>query len=221
MITVYLAGDSTVTHQHQKPYAGWGQMVQPFFEDDVIIANHAYSGCSTKNFIVQGRLEGILATIKPNDYLFIQFGHNDEKDNEWYTEPYTTFTDGLKVYLEAAREKGAHPVLVTPVFRRLFSEAGELFDSHHDYAKAVKKLAGVENVPLIDLHKRSGDLIEEMGPEKSKDIFLHIAPNLYPVCMEEGLEDDTHFSIFGAHEMAKLVIAEIRAQLPELAKHLR
>jgi len=220
MLTIYLAGDSTVTHQHEEPFAGWGQMMQPFFKDDAIIANHAYSGCSTKSFVVQGRLEKIESTIAPGDYLLIQFGHNDEKDNEWYTEPYTTFTEGLKVYIEAARAKKAHPILITPVFRRLFSDNGDLYDSHHDYAKAIRKLAEAENVPLIDLHQRSGDLLEELGMEKSKDIFLHIEPGVYSN-HPDGIEDDTHFSEYGAQEMAKLVISEIQVQVPELAKFLK
>ena len=220
MTTIYLAGDSTVCDQEHKPYAGWGQMLPPFFKKEIRIANHAYSGCSTRSFVVQGRLEKIETTLSAGDFLLIQFGHNDEKDNEWYTEPYTTFTAGLKVYIDAARAKGAQPVLITPVFRRLFSEAGDLYDSHHDYAKAVRLLAEAENAPLIDLHKRSGDLIEGLGMEKSKDIFLHIAPGIY-TDHPDGIEDDTHFSEYGACEMARLVALEIRAQIPELAQYLR
>jgi len=220
MTTIYLAGDSTVTDQEHKPFAGWGQMMQPFFKAGATISNHAHSGCSTKSFVVQKRLKKILEVIKEGDYLLIQFGHNDEKNNEWYTEPFTTFTEGLKVYIEATREKTAYPVLVTPAFRRLFSERGILYDTHHDYAKAVRKLAIEEHVPLIDLHKRSGDLLESLGAEKSKDIFLHIEPGIYEQ-HPDGIEDDTHFSEFGAREMAKLVIAEIRDHVPELIEFLK
>jgi len=218
-MTIYIAGDSTATNQEHKPFAGWGQMMQQFFKPDVVISNHAFSGRSTKSFVAEKRLDAILETIAEGDYLLVQFGHNDQKDNQWFTDPFTTYTEALKVYLEAARKKRATPVLITPVYRRRFDENGTLYDTHGDYSVAVRKLAAAEKVPLIDLHKRSGELIAAYGVERSKDIFLHIAPGIYER-HPDGITDDTHFSEYGAMEMAKLVIDEIRNRIPEMAEHL-
>jgi len=219
MTTIFLAGDSTVTNQECLPFAGWGQMFGLHFDDNVKVVNYAHSGCSSLSFIEQGRLARIGNELQKGDYLFIQFGHNDEKDNEWYSDPFTTFTDNLRIYIKLARDKSATPVLVTPVFRRLFCDAGVLFDSHLDYAVAVRDLAASDGVVLIDLHKRSGDLLEVLGSEASKDIFLHIGPGVYDD-FPDGLVDDTHFSVIGAGEIAKLVVAEIVDKKDDLARFI-
>ena len=120
-MTVYLAGDSTVTDQPESgyPYCGWGQLLPAQFKHDVAVDNHAQSGRSSRSFINEGRLDAIMKRIKPEDFLFIQFGHNDEKpDPERGTEPFTTYKEYLKKYIDEARGAGARPVLVTPVHRR-------------------------------------------------------------------------------------------------------
>jgi len=218
-IKIYLAGDSTVTHKHETPYAGWGQMLGEFFNKNISICNQAESGRSTRSFIREGRFDNIKKLIKTGDYLFIQFGHNDQKQDDRYTDPYTTYSENLKTFIKMSRDVGAIPILVTPVFRRLFCDAGILYDTHVDYAKAVRKVAIDENVVLIDLHKKSGDLLEELGVVASKDIFLHIKAGIYDHS-PNGIEDDTHFSEYGARVIAKLIVDEIENKIPDLADYL-
>ncbi|RUS43269.1 rhamnogalacturonan acetylesterase [Cohnella sp. AR92] len=212
-VTLYLAGDSTVTDQPEEgyPYAGWGQMLAALLKHDVIIANEAVSGRSSKSFIGEGRLDAILGEIKANDYLFIQFGHNDQKPDEMrFTEPSTTYKEHLLRYIDGARERDAHPVLVTSVHRRYFKEDGSLQDTHGRYLEAVRELAEETGTPLIDLAARSKSLLEELGPEASKELFMWGARGEfenYP----GGIEDNTHFQEQGAIRIAKLVVEEIRA----------
>lgn len=216
-LTVYIAGDSTVCDQPASgyPYAGWGQMLPSFFKHDVAVDNHAHSGRSTKSFIDEGRLDAILTNIKAGDFLFIQFGHNDEKSDVLRgTKPFTTYQEYLSKYIEAAREQGAHPVLITPVQRRYFNEDGTLMDTHGDYIVAMKELADKENVPLIDLAARSKIVFEQAGVEGSKLDFLWAWPGEY-IHFPAGVEDNTHFSQFGAKRMARIVAASIA----ELAIH--
>jgi fibronectin type 3 domain-containing protein len=135
-MTVFLAGDSTVTDQPESgyPYCGWGQLLPAQFKHDVAVDNHAQSGRSSRSFINEGRLDAILEKMKPEDFLFIQFGHNDEKPGpDRGTEPFTTYKEYLKKYIDAARGASAHPVLVTPVHRRYFADDGTLTDTHGDY----------------------------------------------------------------------------------------
>ena len=218
-MTIYIAGDSTAANQ-TNVYVGWGQMLQVFFKPEVVVDNRAANGRSSKSFIEEKRLDKISMAIQPNDYLLIQFGHNDQKPDERGTQPFTTYPETLKKYIDAAREKGALPVLITSVHRRKFDENGVQQDTHGDYSEAVRRLAAVEQIPLIDLHKRSGELLAELGVEKSIALFTHVAPGVYEK-FPNGIKDDTHFSEYGATEMAKLVVSEIRANVPQLAKNLQ
>jgi len=219
MPTIFLAGDSTVA-KDQKPFAGWGQMLQPFFKPEIVVANHAKSGRSSKSYIAEKRLETIINEIKPGDYLLVQFGHNDQKpDEDRKTDPFTTYPQTLQIYIDAAHAKGAFPVLITPVYRRRFNENGVQQDTHGEYPNAVRRLAAQKNVPLLDLHKKSGELIAELGVEKSKDIFVHVEPGVYEK-HPQGIQDDTHFSKYGAAEIARLVINQIKDSMPELAAYI-
>ncbi|ADQ45141.1 lipolytic protein G-D-S-L family [Caldicellulosiruptor kronotskyensis 2002] len=221
-IVIYLAGDSTVCDQENLPYAGWGQAFGCFFKKGVSISNHAYSGRSSKSFIEEGRLEQILQTIKEGDYLFIQFGHNDQKDDKRYTEANTTYKIMLKVYIDEARKRGAVPVLVTPVARRHFDENGKIAGSglHFDYPKAMRELAEEENVFLIDLLQMSSQLYEKLGVEESKKLFVYAKPGEYPQ-FPEGIEDNTHFNMYGACEIARLVVEGIKKVDLKLREYLR
>jgi lysophospholipase L1-like esterase len=218
-VTMYIAGDSTVSNQTKACFGAWGHSLQAFFKRGAAVANHAYSGRSTRSFLAEGRLKPITDTIKPHDYLFIQFGHNDQKNDDRYTAPYGEYTDNLRLFINAARGAGAVPVLVTSVHRRVFDEHGKIVNTLGEYPDAVRKLAADEGVALIDLHEKSGELFEKLGAEASKDIFLHLSENNpYSVA---AVADDTHFSAYGGLEMAKLVAEGIREKLPELAGLLR
>ena len=212
ILTLFLAGDSTVTDQPSTgyPYAGWGQMLPALFKHDVLVDNHAKSGRSSRSFIQEGRLDVIVEKMKAGDFLFIQFGHNDEKsDPNRGTEAFTTYKQHLKVYIDAAKEKQARPVLITSVHRRYFNDDGVLTDTHGEYITAMKELALEEGVPLIDLAADSKILFEEAGIEGSKQYFMWTYPGEY-LNHPGGVEDNTHFQERGALRLAEQVIDQIR-----------
>jgi len=201
---VYLAGDSTVTDQSFEPGASWGQML-PRFLPGVAVANHAESGETMKSFITGLRLAKVLSQVKAGDYLFIQFGHNDEKKNwpQTYVEAHTTYKAYLKVFIAEARLRGVTPVLVTPMQRRNFDGQGKIRNSHGDYPQAVREVAAEEKVALIDLDLMSRAFYEALGPERA------------PLAFSAGGKDITHHDNYGAFELAKCVVQGIRdAQLP-------
>ncbi|WP_418027993.1 rhamnogalacturonan acetylesterase [Paenibacillus sp. JJ1722] len=223
-LRLFLAGDSTVTDQDASgyPYTGWGQALPALFKHDVCVDNHAVSGRSSKSFVDEGRLGVILGEIKAGDFLFIQFGHNDQKpDPERATEPFTTYKEHLRLYIDGARSHGATPVLVTPVHRRYFSEDGTLSDTHGDYVTAVRELAEEANVPLIDLSARTQELYEQLGPEESKELFMWLLPGEY-MNFSGGLEDNTHFHENGAVRIADMVVDAVKElDLQPLRMYLR
>ncbi|MCI3918657.1 rhamnogalacturonan acetylesterase [Paenibacillus sp. TRM 82003] len=211
-LTLFLAGDSTVTDEGEAnfPYAGWGMLLPCLLKHDVAVGNYASSGRSSKSFIDEGRLDRIVEQLKANDFLFIQFGHNDQKaDVERHTEPEDSYKAYLLRYVDAARAKGAYPVLVTSVHRRYFEPGGTLRDTHGAYLTAMRELADAEGVPLIDLAARSQELFERLGPEATKDVFMWSAPGEY-AGFPDGAQDNTHFQERGAARIAALVAEEIR-----------
>ncbi|WP_159881817.1 rhamnogalacturonan acetylesterase [Paenibacillus puerhi] len=221
--TLYLAGDSTVTDQPSGgyPYTGWGQMLGLYLDAGIAVANHARSGRSTKSFITEDRLNRIWKKIRPGDCLLVQFAHNDEKDNEGGTLPFTTYQEYLSVYIDGARERGAYPVLSAPMHRRFFDEEGRIKNTHGEYIAAMEQLARVKQVPYIDLAARSQVLYEQAGVEGSKRLFMWTEPGQYEG-LPEGTQDNTHFSEQGAAAIARLVAESIRgAGIEPLSKHIR
>nr|WP_240929896.1 rhamnogalacturonan acetylesterase [Streptomyces coryli] len=201
--TVYLAGDSTAAQKYvdAAPETGWGMALPFFLHRDLAVANHAVNGRSSKSFYDEGRLDPILAAIRPGDLLLIQFAHNDEKaeDPARYTEPWSTYQDYLRRYVDGARGRGAVPVLATPVERRRFDTAGQAAETHGEYPAAMRALAAAEGVPLLDVQARSLALWQRLGPEATKAYF-----DWTP---EE--QDNTHFSPRGAIAVARLVAVEL------------
>jgi lysophospholipase L1-like esterase len=223
-VTVFLAGDSTMAEKkaEKRPETGWGERLQQYFEaSKVKIENHAQNGRSTKTFISENRWQAIVEKLKKGDYVFIQFGHNDSsKDKgERYTPP-EDYRRNLIKFIEEVRMKKGNPVLLTPVMRRRFDKDGKFYDTHGEYPKIVRSVAAEYKVLLIDMHRASEKLIIDLGVENSKKLFLILqkgeSPN-YP----DGLDDNTHFSPFGAEEMARLVVEEIRQQKIGLRKYLK
>ena len=208
--TVFLAGDSTVTDQPREPGASWGQMLPRFFKPTVAVANHAESGETLKSFITELRLDKMLSQMKRGDWLFLQFSHNDQKQSwpQTYVEAGTTYKAYLRVFIAEARRRGVTPVLVTPMQRRQFDEAGKIRNSHGDYPAAVRELAREENVALIDLERASVAFYEALGPEKS------------PLAFSGGGRDPTHHNNYGAYELAQCIVAGIRAAKLDLAAHI-
>jgi len=202
--TVFVVGDSTVTDQPYEPGASWGQML-PRFLRGVAVANHAESGETMKSFISGLRLAKVLSQIKAGDYLFIQFGHNDEKKSwpQTYVEAHTTYKAYLKVFVAEARLRKATPVLVTSMQRRNFDDQGKIRNTHGDYPQAVREVAAEENVAMIDLERMSVAFYEALGPGRA------------PLAFSAGGRDITHHDNYGAYELAKCIVQGIRdADLP-------
>ncbi|MBS1813206.1 MAG: hypothetical protein JST84_33890 [Acidobacteria bacterium] len=222
--SVFMIGDSTMADKllNDNPERGWGQLLPTFFTDQIVVKNHAMNGRSTKSFIDEGRWATVLNQLQKDDWVFIQFGHNDEKkeDPKRYAAPNTDYKTNLARFVNEARSKGAAPILLTPVMRRRFDANGKFFDTHGEYPDAVRALAKELNIPLIDMHASSQKLIEQFGVEESKKLFLHIAPGAYK-SLPQGKQDDTHFSEFGATQMAGLVVAELRQQKLGIAQYLK
>lgn len=159
-VTVFLCGNSTVVDQDNEPWCGWGQMIPRFFDASVSFANYAESGEAANSFISAKRLKKIETKIKAGDYLFVEFGHNDQKQKGENVGPWTSYTKHLTTYIELARSKGAIPVLVTSMHRRSFNEEGRITNTLLEYPDAVRKLAADVQVPLIDLNAMSKIMYE-------------------------------------------------------------
>ncbi len=217
--TIFLAGNSTVTDQENEPWASWGQMIPRFLKPEIVVANFAESGESLLSFKREKRLQKLLSLMKPGDYLFIEFAHNDQKAGGNHVDPFTTYKDELKYFIAEARKKEGKPVLVTSMHRRRFDENGKIINTLDNYPEAMRQTAKEENVPLIDLNAMSKKLYEALGAENSKKAFVHYPANAYPG-QDKPLADDTHFNPYGAYELAKCIVEGIRQNKLDLAQYL-
>ncbi|WP_030184731.1 rhamnogalacturonan acetylesterase [Streptomyces violaceorubidus] len=201
--TLYIAGDSTAAQKYADaaPETGWGMALPFFLREELALANHAVNGRSSKSFVDEGRLAAILGVIRPGDLLLVQFAHNDEKaeDPARHTEPWTTYQDHLRLYVEGARARGARPVLATPVERRRFDAGGNAVPSHGEYPAAMRAPAGEEGVALLDVQALSLALWQRLGVEGTKAYFNRTATE----------QDNTHFNPPGAIAVARLVAREL------------
>ena len=217
-LTIFVAGDSTVTDQKNESYCAWGQMLPRFLAPGVAVANYAESGLTLSSFKAQRRLEKILSQLKTGDYVFIQFGHNDQKDKFEGAGPFTSYKSNLKAYVAAAREKGGLPVVVAPMERRRWSN-GQPQETLTDFAQAVRQVSAEAKVPLVDLHAMSLQFYAALGDGGTKRAFVFFAANSFPG-QTTALGDNTHFNNYGAYELARGVVEGIKANVPELAKRL-
>lgn len=220
--TIYAIGDSTMANKKQEVYpeTGWCQVLGEYFDEFVTVSNHAVNGRSSKSFIDEGRWLAVLDSLKAGDYVFIQFGHNDQKDYDStrYTTPLGTYSENLEKFVNETREKGATPILLTSIVRRKFGENGKLSETHGDYPVATRRVAEKLNVSLIDLQKITEQWINKLGDEPSKKMYLWTEPSeKFP----EGRKDDTHLCETGAKEVARLAMEECKKQQLLFAKHLK
>ena len=211
--TIYLIGDSTMSNKKNidvNPERGWGQLLPHFFNENIIIDNHAVNGRSTKSFIDEGRWQKVKEKINPGDYVFIQFGHNDSKthDPKRYANPLTSYRANLERFIRETRSLLATPILITPVARRNFNEHGVLVDTHGLYPLVIHQVSEKLNVDLIDLQRFSEEFIMKLGVEESKKIFLHFEKGEHPF-FPDGKTDNTHFSEFGAIFIAQKVAQQL------------
>ncbi len=224
-ITLFMAGDSTMAAQAlvpATPARGWGQMLQPYFHDNVRVENLASSGQSTRSFRDKGRWQLILDRLQAGDFVIIQFGHNDAKpDAERHTEPFGSFKENLERFVREVRARQATPILATSIVRNIFNADGtSLRDTHGDYLVATRKVAEEQSLPLLDLNRKTGDLLIKLGPDRSKLLFNNVEPGEYGK-YPDGFRDGTHLNAAGASRICDLAIEEIFAKVPELAKWVR
>ena len=214
MNTIFWAGDSTVQTNNYATYpqTGIGQVFSLFLREGYQVENHAKNGRSTKSFLDEGRLETIKGRIKAGDFLFIQFGHNDEKkeDSSRYTEPFSSFMENLELFIDTARKKGAFPVLITPIERRCFVDERHLGPgAHGDYVEGMKRTAKKCQVPFIDLHSASRKALEKAGEKESRKWYMFFPAGSYEEHMEESA-DNTHLRYEGAVKYASLIAEGLR-----------
>jgi lysophospholipase L1-like esterase len=222
-VHIFMIGDSTMADKDPKaePERGWGQALQAFFNDTVKVSNHAVNGRSSKSFLDEGRWQIVFNSLQSGDYVIIQFGHNDQKQDEArHTDPHTSYKNNLEKYVTDTRAKGAFPILCTPIVRRKFDEKGVLVDTHGEYPDAVRQAAKELKVPLLDLQLKTKTLVSDLGPEKSKSLFLHAPPGAYPN-RPDGVQDDTHLNPEGAAAVARMAVEEMKALKLQLADHLK
>ena len=221
VITLFLAGNSTVVDQAQEPYAAWGQIIPAAFEPGkVAVANYAESGESLSSFIAAKRFEKMLSLMKPGDYAFVEFGHNDQKQKGEGIGAFTSYSTQLKYFINEVKTKNGIPVLVTSMQRRTFDSTGKIMETLGDYPEANRKVAKEENVALIDLNAMSKIMYEAWGPDESIKAFVHFPANTFPG-QDKKLEDNTHFTPFGAYEISRIILEGIRHNKLTLAEFIK
>ena len=246
--TVFMIGDSTMANKDTtggKQERGWGMVLQQYFDNHVVVDNHAVNGRSSKSFIGEGRWDKVLAKIKPGDYVFIQFGHNDEKPQpDRHTDPGSTFDDNLRKFVNDTRSKGGIPVLFNAVVRRNFAlkvqkndddeklrnldaksgknvlEGDTLYDTHGDYRFSPANVAKEMGVVFIDANAITHELEQGLGREASKKLHMIFAPGEHP-SLPKGRWDNTHYNIYGANQVAVLLIKAVGDKIPQIKSHLR
>lgn len=210
-VKIYLIGDSTMSVKSVSAYpeTGWGMPFVHFFDSSVIVDNRAKNGRSTKSFIAENLWQPVVNNLQEGDYVFIQFGHNDEVQTKAASTKPAEFKLNLLRYITDTRSKKAIPVLLTPAARRSFDAVtGKIMGTHDIYSALVREVSKQTNVPLIDLDVKSQALLQSLGIDGSRLLFNHLKsgehPN-YPL----GKVDDTHFNELGARLVAQLVLQEI------------
>lgn len=248
VVTIFMVGDSTMANKKISDgnlERGWGMVLPCYFDDGVRIDNHAVNGRSSKSFINEGRWDRVLQMIRPGDYVFIQFGHNDEKPQpERHTDPGTTFDDNLRKFVRETREKGGIPVLFNSVVRRNFlkqvpqndddealrgttgtvaqttpEEGDTLIDTHGAYLLSPLNVAREMGVAFIDANRITHELEQSMGREESKKLHMWFLPG-EESSVPQGRQDNTHYNVYGAHRVAALLADAIAAEIPALKSHV-
>lgn len=246
--TIFMIGDSTMADKdisNDKQERGWGMVLKSYLSDEIIVSNHAVNGRSSKSFINEGRWDAVLERISPGDYVFIQFGHNDEKPAEdRHTDPGTTFDENLKKFVNDTRSKGGIPVLFNAVVRRNFYRqvdantddeslrnttfhdmeekinSDTLIDTHGEYLNSPRNVAKLLHVPFVDANRITHDIEQNAGIEGSRKLHMWFKPNEHP-SIPAGRKDNTHYNVYGAHVVAGMLIDEIARQVPSLTPFVR
>ena len=245
--TIFIIGDSTAAKKdisNGKKERGWGMALQCFFDPQYIqVDNHAVNGRSSLSFINEGRWDKVLQKMQPGDYVIIQFGHNDEKPKaDRHTDPGSTFDYNLAKYVRETREHGGIPVLMNCVVRRNFFvnapqndddeklrtttfkdgvkmvEGDSLIDTHGLYRVAPRDVARRMNCLFVDANQITHDLEQGLGTEASKKLHMWYLPGEEPT-VPNGRQDNTHYNIYGAHVVARLLADALCQEIPVLSKY--
>ena len=210
-MNIFMMGDSTMkqNNYYSYPQFGWGQGLELFVKEDVLIYNRAENGRSTKSFIDEGRFDWILNKIQTGDMVICSFGHNDEKkqDPTRYTEPFGSYQDNLGYFAKEVEKRGGHIVFATSITRHKF-DGGKCINSHGDYPKAMLEFCKANNYTCVDLNKLTMDLYTSLGEEASKKFHMIFGENQYPN-YPQGIVDHSHLMIDGAVMVAYLFVKEI------------
>lgn len=244
-ITIFIIGDSTAANKSNyktNPERGWGMVLQGFYDARILVDNHAVNGQSSKSFIDDGRWKKVIDKVKPGDYVFIQFGHNDEKPNpKRHTDPGSTFDDNLRKFCRETMEKGGHPVLFNAVVRRNFMRkvdstvedeslrsvkygdeevnSDTLIDTHGAYLFPPKYIAKELGVPFVDANCVTHDIEQGMGIEGSRKLHMWLKPGEVE-SIPNGRKDNTHYNIYGARVVAEALAKAIAQEVPALKKYI-
>ncbi|HYD51895.1 MAG TPA: rhamnogalacturonan acetylesterase [Gemmatimonadaceae bacterium] len=222
-VTVHLAGDSTMATKRadRRPETGWGELLPHHLDSTrAVVRNHAANGRSTRSFIAEGRWQALVDSLRPGDWVLVQFGHNDESPakGDRYAPP-PEFTRNLRRFVDDVRARRATPVLLTPVVRRRFAGDGTLVDTHGEYPDLVRAVAAERGVVLVDAERDTRAIVQRLGPDSSRALFLHLAPGAH-VNYPQGVADDTHFNERGAAAVAELVVRRLRESRQPIADFL-
>lgn len=244
-ITIFIIGDSTAANKSNyktNPERGWGMVLQGFYDARILVDNHAVNGQSSKSFIDDGRWKKVIDKVKPGDYVFIQFGHNDEKPNpKRHTDPGSTFDDNLRKFCRETMAKGGHPVLFNAVVRRNFMRkvdstvedeslrsvkygdeevnSDTLIDTHGAYLFPPKYIAKELGVPFVDANRVTHDIEQGMGIEGSRKLHMWLKPGEVE-SIPDGRKDNTHYNIYGARVVAEALAKAIAIEVPALKKYI-
>ncbi len=218
--TLWLCGNSTVVDQDYEPWASWGQMITRWLTDQVAVANYAESGETATSFIGAGRLKKIVSLMKPGDYIFMEFGHNDQKEKRPGSGAFYNYAYALKQFVDEARAKEVTPIFITPTQRRSFGKDGKINETHANYPEAMRWVAKDLGVQVIELHDMTRTFYETLGVEGSKHALVHYPAGTYPG-QTKAFEDNTHFNPYGAYEISKMVVMGMKQLDLPVLQHLR
>lgn len=248
-VTVYMIGDSTMANKpldDENQERGWGQMLPMTLQGKIKVDNYALNGRSSRSFINEGHWAKVIEKIRPGDYLVIEFGHNDEKPGEKrHTDPGSTFDDNLRMFAQSALDKGATPVLMNSIVRRNFPanvtekaedrddnppsavgpqsnkvEGDILVDTHGDYLISPRTVAAELNVPFVDLNALTHSLVQNLGRERSKELFMWIPANTYKFC-PKGKVDNTHLNVYGGKVVASIAAKAMAEAIPGFRPYVK
>ena len=220
---IFIIGDSTAANKdisNGKQERGWGMALQCYFDDNILVENHAANGHSSLSFINDGHWDKVLEQLKPGDYIIIQFGHNDQKPRaDRHTDPGSTFDYNLAKFVRETREHGGIPVLMNSVVRRNFQDDGDtLVDTHGLHRVAPRDVAKRMHVHFVDANQITHDLEQGLGREASKKLHMWFSPGEVS-SLPEGRHDNTHYNVYGAHQVAKLLADALADEIPLLRKY--